>query len=115
MLIGRVPGQCGDVRLQFTSLGAGTYTVLLSNANYVPNAVYEATGYLGDGFSDLTGGSFPFQTCFDSSNCNTDSANWALDITTPNGSPTTAPEPSGLVLAGLGLALTLGGSLRRRR
>jgi hypothetical protein len=54
--IGSVPGQCGDVRLQFNSLAAGTYTVLLTDANYTPNAVYEKVGYLGDGFSNFAGG-----------------------------------------------------------
>jgi hypothetical protein len=109
--IGSVPAQCGDVQLTFTGLAAGTYTVLLSDANYVPNAVYEVTGYLGDGFSDLTGGSLPFQTCYDLSDCNTDTANWALDITTSAGA-SSAPEPAsfgpaGIGLFGIGLAMAL--------
>jgi hypothetical protein len=112
--IGGVAGQCGDVRLQFNSLAAGMYTVVLSDADYVPNAVYETTGYLGDGFSDLTGGSLPFQTCFDASDCNTDSANWALDITTPGVIASAAPEPSSFGLAGVGFALVLIGCVRRR-
>jgi hypothetical protein len=100
--IGSVGGQCGDVQLIFTGLAAGAYTVLLSDANYVPNAIYETTGYLGDGYSDLTGGSLPFQTCYDLSDCNTDSANWALDITT-TGPATSTPEPASFLLVGLGL------------
>jgi len=111
--IGSVAGQCGDVRLTFTGLAAGTYTVLLSDADYVPNAVYETTGHLGDGFSDLTTGSLPFQTCYDASDCNTDSANWALDITT-TGSAASAPEPASFGLAGTGLALAVGFSRRFR-
>jgi hypothetical protein len=101
--IGSVPGQCGDVQLVFTGLAAGTYTVLLSDANYVPNAVYETTGYLGDGFSDLTGGSLPFQTCYDATDCNTDTTNWALDITTTGTTSTSTPEPASFLLVGLAL------------
>ena len=102
--IGSVAGQCGDVQLDFTGLAAGAYTVLLSDANYVPNAVYETTGYLGDGFSDLTGGSLPFQTCYDATDCNTDSTNWALDITTAG--TVTTPEPATFLLVGLALLIT---------
>ncbi len=111
--IGSVTGQCGDVNLQFNGLAAGTYTILLSDANYVPNAVYETTGYLGDGFSDLTGGLLPFQTCYDSSDCNIDTTNWALDITTPGSSTASAPEPAPFALSGLGLALVIAGSCLR--
>ncbi len=111
--IGSVAGQCGDVRLQFTGLAAGTYTILLTDANYVPNAVYETTGHLGDGFSDFTGGSLPFQTCYDASDCNIDTANWALDITTPGSATASAPEPAPFELLGMGLALIMVGSRRR--
>jgi hypothetical protein len=104
--VGSVAGQCGDVNLQFADLTAGTYTVLLSDAAYLPNAVFEdSPGYLGDGFTDLTGG--VFQTCVDASDCNTDTANWALDITTSEASlpPSAVPEPPSSVLAGFGVAL----------
>ena len=110
VVIGTVAGQCGDVNLQFTGLAAGTYTVLLSDANNPPNAVFESTGFLGDGFSDLTAG--VFQTCFDLNNCNADTANWALDITTSGG---TVPEPASFVLTGLGLVFAARLSSRRRR
>jgi hypothetical protein len=96
--IGSVGGQCGDVILEFTGLAAGVYTVLLSDANYLPNAVFETTGLLGDGFSDLTAG--VFQTCFDQDNCNTDTANWAVDIT---GASSSVPEPASFAIVGLGL------------
>lgn len=109
--IGSVAGQCGDVNLQFTGLAAGTYTILLSDANNVPNAVYEVTGFLGDGFSDLTAG--VYQTCYDVNNCNTDTANWTVDITTSGAS--SVPEPASFVLAGLGLAVVSRLSSRRRR
>lgn len=98
--IGSVTGQCGDVNLQFTGLAAGDYTVLLSDANNLPVALFETTGFLGDGFSDLTAG--VFQTCFDANNCNSDTANWAMDITTSGG---TVPEPASFVLTALGLAV----------
>jgi hypothetical protein len=111
--IGNVAGQCGDVQLDFTGLAAGAYTVLLTDANYVPNAVYETTGYLGDGFSDLTGGSLPFQTCYDANDCNTDSANWALDITTAG--TVTTPEPASFLLVGLALLTAIACTLRGRR
>jgi hypothetical protein len=111
--IGSVTGQCGDVQLDFTGLAAGAYTVLLSDANYVPNAVYETTGYLGDGFSDLTGGSLPFQTCYDSTDCNTDTTNWALDITTAG--TVTTPEPASFLLVGLVLLITMTWTWRSRR
>lgn len=100
--VGSVPGQCGDVNLQLTSLPAGTYTVLLSDGEYISNAVFESSpGYLGDGFTDFTAG--VFQTCYDANNCNTDTANWALDITAP--ADTFAPEPGSWTLAGLGVAV----------
>ncbi len=111
--IGSVSSQCGDDRLTVSGLAAGTYTILLTDADYLPNAVYKTTGYLGDGFSDLTGGSLPFQTCYDSSNCNTDTANWALDINTPGDPTTHAPEPAPLETAGLGLVLLAVASYRR--
>ena len=111
--IGSVPGQCGDVNLQFTGLAAGTYTVLLSDGEYLPTAVFETTGFLGDGFTDLTGGAF--QTCADQNDCDTPTANWALDITEPGGSAPSAPEPGAFGLAGLGLTFAAGASEVRRR
>jgi hypothetical protein len=102
--VGSVSGQCGDVNLPFTGLGAGTYTVLLTDGENVPNAVFEAPpGTLGDGFTDFTGG--VFQTCADVNDCNNDTAKWALDITA-------TPEPRTFGVAGMALALTM---LARRR
>jgi hypothetical protein len=109
--IGSIPGQCGDVNLQFTGLAAGTYTVLLSDAAYLPSAVFEDSGVLGDGFVDLTGG--VFQTCYDANDCNTDTANWALDITTSVPSP--VPEPPSVELAGLGIILTVARAWSRKK
>lgn len=112
--IGSVAGQCGDVNFQFTGLSAGTYTVLLTDGEYLPAAVFEDSGTLGDGFFDLTAG--VFQTCVDENNCNTDTANWALDITTSaSGGPPTVPEPPSVELAGMGVALAAAWMYRRSR
>jgi hypothetical protein len=103
--IGSVSGQCGDVDLVFAALPAGAYTILLSDGEYLPNAVFEVSpAFLADGFTDLTGG--VFQTCYDTANCNADTANWALDITAPSG--TFSPEPASMMLAGLGVCLVYG-------
>jgi hypothetical protein len=108
--IGNVPDQCGDVNLMFAGLAAGSYTVLLSDGAYLPNAVFEAPGgTLGDGFTDLTGG--VFQTCVDQNDCNSDTANWALDITTPSSS--SVPEPGSATLALLGITLAMAAATGR--
>jgi hypothetical protein len=113
--VGGVPNQCGDVRLELPGLAPGTYTVLLSDSEYVLNAVFETAGTLGDGFTDFTGG--VFQTCVDANNCipQGDTGNWALDITEPGGSAPSVPEPDAFGLAGLGLAFAAGVSEVRRR
>jgi hypothetical protein len=101
---------CGDVQMSF-SLAAGEYTVLLTDADYIPTATFEVGGQLGDGFIDLTGGAL--QTC-DGDDCITPTANWALDITTPNGPGASTPEPATVWFCGIGLML-LGVSCRRSR
>ncbi len=94
---------CGDVTMQL-SLMPGSYTLVLSDALYVPNAVYD-NGTLGEGFSDFTGGAF--QTCnTDSSGattCADDTANWAFDLTTSGGTTEPSPEPGSLLLLTAGL------------
>jgi len=99
---------CGDVTMLF-SLAPGTYTVLLTDGAYIPNAVFETNGMLGDGFTDLTGDAF--QTC-NGTDCITPNANWALDITTPNAT-VSAPEPAGLWVSGAGLILLAAASRQR--
>jgi hypothetical protein len=99
--IGTVPEQCADITMSF-ALGAGTYTIVLSDAAYIPSALFGG-GNLSDGFTDLTTG-LPFQTCANSVDCNNDTPNWALDVTTPGQpSSTGAPEPGAMGIAGLGL------------
>lgn len=49
--------QCGDVTMTLSSLAAGTYTVVLSDGQYIPQAVFD-NGTLGEGFDDFTGGVF---------------------------------------------------------
>jgi hypothetical protein len=94
---------CGDVTMQL-SLLPGTYTLLLSDAAFIPNAVFD-NGTLGEGFSDFTGGAF--QTCNTDSTgattCTNDTANWAVDLTTSGGTTVPTPEPAALVLLAGGL------------
>ena len=94
---------CGDITMSL-SLSAGTYTLLISDANYIPNAVFD-NGTLGEGFTDFTGGAF--QTCNvvgSTTTCATDDANWAFDVTTSGSStPPPMPEPPAFFLLAAGL------------
>jgi hypothetical protein len=122
--IGSLAGQCGDDILNGISLGAGMYTLLLADANFVPLAVnpgpagpYDLTdtssnAYLsstGNGaYNDLSSG--VFQTCATFTDCNTDNGNFAVDI---DGLPrVVTPEPSSLVVLCAGVIWVAG---RRRR
>jgi hypothetical protein len=97
---------CGDVTLTFDDLVAGTYTVLLSDGQYIPSAAIGAGSTLGDGFADLTGGQFCNIADFTGgvqTNCPNISGAFALDVlTTPL--TASAPEPCTLLLLGAGLA-----------
>jgi hypothetical protein len=122
--IGATSGVCGDSRLS-TILGAGTYTLLLIDANFIPLALdpnvvlgpYDLTDTSTGNYGSSTGNgayfdlSFgAFQTC-DGSDCNTDSGNFAVDIlTSPAGPPPPlpVPEPFTLPLVGSGLVLLRG-------
>ncbi len=108
-----VDNDCGDDYLQ-VGLSAGTYTLLLSDANYVPTAVYD-NGTFSEGFTDLTGGSF--QTCDPVANaCITPDGNYAVDIVSTGADLTTTPEPGALSLLGIGFAgLTGLKQFRKRR
>jgi PEP-CTERM motif len=103
---------CGDITMSL-ELGAGDYTLLLSDGLYIPNAVFD-NGTLGEGFTDFTGGAF--QTCnVDPSGnvtCVDDTADWAFDVTSTAATVST-PEPSSLFLLGVGL-LALAWMARKR-
>lgn len=94
---------CGDITMTL-SLAPGTYTMLLSDGAYIPNAVFD-NGTLGEGFSDFTGGAF--QTCNSTDSgttCANDTGDWAIDITSSGGgSVTPTPEPASILLVAGGL------------
>jgi hypothetical protein len=95
---------CGDDFMQ-AALGAGTYTLVLTDANYIPLAIFD-NGSLAEGFLDFTSG--VFQTCDPVSNaCITPNANWAVDIVV-SAQSTATPEPSALLLLSIGLAALAG-------
>jgi hypothetical protein len=111
---------CGDNTLT-ASLLAGTYTLLLSDANYIPFAVSPGppiSTALSDGFADLSPivpNTNPpvhfFQTCDTNLDCVTDAGSFAVDIT--GLPPVVTPEPGTMLLLGTGLLGIEG--LRKRR
>jgi hypothetical protein len=101
---------CGDVRMSLGTLSAGTYTVLLSDGQYIANAVFD-NGTLGEGFTDLTGGQF-CNLSINGTGCSASGA-YALDVITSS-SVTATPEPSSLLLLGAGI-IPLTSKMRRRR
>jgi hypothetical protein len=102
---------CGDNKLTAT-LAPGTYTLLLSDANYIPFAVSPGpptSSLLSDGFADLSGGIF--QTCVSNGTCITPNGHFAVDI---SGVPvSTVPEPSTLTLLASGLVALVYARTRR--
>ena len=113
--IGDFNGESGDVELHVTGLTPASYTILLSDALYYPEAVSESfPAFLGDGFQDFTGDVLPFQTCVDSSDCVTDTQNWALDIAAPEESTLAVPKPSSLEPTGISIVAAVVVALIRR-
>jgi hypothetical protein len=108
---------CGDGFLEADNLPAGTYTLLLSDANYVPTAVNPgppASSLLSDGFTDLTGG--VFQTCNFTSDgmfCITPTDNYAVDLIEQAGSG--VPEPASWGGIAIGLAVLARKKLGRKK
>lgn len=92
---------CGDITMALTALAAGTYTVVLSDGEYIANAVFD-DGTLGEGFTDLTGGSF-CNLANGSANCPNTSGAYALDVTTTT-AVASVSEPGTLSLMGLGMS-----------
>jgi hypothetical protein len=111
---------CGDDFLYIPTLAAGAYTLVLTDANYIPLAVNPGPGggstLLSDGFTDFTGG--VFQTCNTTldgtTTCITPTSHFAMDIVAPNGKLSNTPEPASLALLASGL-LALAPLYRRRR
>jgi hypothetical protein len=92
---------CGDITMSIADLAAGTYTIVLSDGQYIANAVFD-NGTLSEGFTDLTGGVF-CNLANGATDCPNTSGAYALDVTTSGGSgggggTTTTPEPTALVL-----------------
>ena len=94
---------CGDVTMTLDALAAGTYTIVLSDGQYIANAVFD-NGTLGEGFTDFTGGTFcnTVDTATDTPCPNTSGA-FALDVIVSSSSAP-APEPNALMLLGTALA-----------
>ena len=97
-----VNNDCGDDFMQY-NLAAGIYTLVVSDGNYVPNAVYD-NGKLSEGFTDYTPGPGQFSTCDTDGSCITPSGQYAVDIVSSQSGLGTVPEPDTLPMFGVGLA-----------
>jgi hypothetical protein len=103
---------CGDIRLTLPNLAPGAYTVVLSDGQYIANAIFD-NGTLGEGFADLTGGAFCNIQDSTGVSCANVSGAYAFDIT---GLPATAaPEPGALALLVVGFLGITGFGARRAR
>jgi hypothetical protein len=84
---------CGDVTMM-VPLPAGSYTVLLTDGDFFPAAVFD-NGTLGEGFLDFTGGQF-CNVVINGAGCPNNSGAYALDI---SGLPVPEPRSSALLPA----------------
>jgi len=91
----------------------GTYTLVVSDANYQPYAVLNSGGTLSDGFNNFTGG--VFQTCDMDGSCINPNGNYAVDIVSTGSDLAAVPEPAALPLLGIGLAALAGLKQSRKR
>jgi len=109
---------CGDVAMTLTDLPADTYTVVLSDGQYIANAVYD-NGTLSEGFSDFTFGGFcNIVDSTTSTPCPNTSGAYAFDITGLPAATSPVPEPSPVALLGIilaGLALTANSLQKKKR
>ena len=80
------------LRVNLSDLAAGTYTIVLSDGQYIANAVFD-NGTLGEGFSDLTGSAF-CNLANGGRNCPNTTGAYALDVAT---SAASVPEPTSSV------------------
>lgn len=101
--------QCGDIYMSL-ALEAGEYMVILSDGQYIANAVFD-NGTLGEGFTDFTGGIF-CNAVINGVDCANNSGAYALDITLPNQQTPGVPEPATVTLLASGVAF---GWWRRKR
>jgi PEP-CTERM motif len=104
---------CGDVLLTFSDLAAGTYTIVLSDGQFIPLAALGAGTTFDNSFFNFTGGVFcNLQDVDTGTACPNTSGAFAFDVTESTPSMP-APEPATVLLLGSGLAAILG--VRKRR
>lgn len=109
-----INNDCGDDYMQY-GLSAGAYTLVVSDANYQPNAVLNSGGTLSDGFSDVFATGGVFQTCDTDGSCINPNGNYAVDIVSTGSDLAAVPEPAALPLLGIGLAALAGLKQSRKR
>lgn len=117
-MVGGLP-VCGDLAMSLP-LAAGAYTVVISDGDYVANAVFD-DGTLSEGFIDATTGQF-CNLVVNGVNCPNTSGDYALDIldsspgltVSAGAPPSPVSEPASAWLLGCGL-LALAALAQRKR